>query len=161
MGVAPGLKTEFWLFAASDFCKDLKNWTDTIIAQDDAPLVHSVSYGWQENLSQIGCQSAEVAAIDANFAKLAAKLAAKGATMIFASGDSGSGYAPTTRECASTDYHEGVMLEGSFELHRIDSSEDCCSLALLCGSAGYSFVPPSPDPTPGVQCSQEHPGTRS
>jgi hypothetical protein len=47
MGVAPGVKTEFWLYNSMDFCGDLKNWTTTILATQDAPLVHSVSYGWQ------------------------------------------------------------------------------------------------------------------
>lgn len=50
--------------------------------------MHSVSYGWQGNLTQIGCQPAEVTAIDGDYKKLAAA----GISIIFASGDSGSGY---------------------------------------------------------------------
>lgn len=50
--------------------------------------VHSVSYGWQGNLTQIGCKDDEVTAIDADFKKLASA----GVSIIFASGDSGSGY---------------------------------------------------------------------
>ena len=88
MGVAPHIKTEFWLFAGNDFCLDLKNWTDTILADDGAPKVHSISYGWQGNLTQVGCNPPEVSYIDDNFAALAAK----GVSIIFASGDSGSGY---------------------------------------------------------------------
>merc|ERR1719188_403509 len=71
-----------------DFCGDLQQWTSAILANDDAPLVHSVSYGWQGEVSQIGCKASKVTEIDANFAKLAAK----GITIIFASGDSGSGH---------------------------------------------------------------------
>ena len=44
--------------------------------------------GWQGNLTKIGCKPALVSAIDDDFAKLAAR----GITIIFASGDSGSGY---------------------------------------------------------------------
>merc|ERR1712113_234771 len=90
MGVAPEILTEFWYWKGMDFCADLQQWTSTILATDDAPLVHSVSYGWQGEVSQIGCKSDKVADIDANFAKLAAK----GITIIFASGDSGSGFSP-------------------------------------------------------------------
>lgn len=90
MGVAPGVPTEFWYWGGHDFCADLKLWTEAIIAAgDDAPLVHSVSYGYQAKLSEIGCAQAKVDDVDANFAKLAAM----GITVIFASGDSGSGYA--------------------------------------------------------------------
>lgn len=89
MGVAPGVPTEFWYWGGDDFCADLKLWTEAIIAAgDDAPLVHSVSYGWQGKLSQVGCAKEKVDDVDANFAKLAAM----GITIIFASGDSGSGY---------------------------------------------------------------------
>jgi tripeptidyl-peptidase-1 len=90
MGVAPGLLTEFWYWAGMDFCGDLKNWTNTILSTEGAPLVHSVSYGWQGNVSELGCKPADVADTDVNFAKLAAK----GISIIIASGDSGSGYSP-------------------------------------------------------------------
>merc|ERR1712160_88970 len=45
---------------------------------------------WQGNISQLGCKPAEVTATDVNLAKLAAK----GISIIIASGDSGSGYSP-------------------------------------------------------------------
>jgi hypothetical protein len=51
MGQTTGLKTEFWLYNNNDFCGDLVNWTSTILADANAPLVHSVSYGWQVILS--------------------------------------------------------------------------------------------------------------
>merc|ERR550514_1117563 len=63
MGVAPGIATEFWLFDPMDFCADLQNWT-TMMLEDDVPWVHSVSYGWQGNLSQIGCHENHVEAVD-------------------------------------------------------------------------------------------------
>ena len=47
MGTAPGIKTEFWGVQSNAFCKDLKNWTETLLGSEDIPLVHSVSYGWQ------------------------------------------------------------------------------------------------------------------
>ena len=61
-----------------------------LLSNDDVPLVTSVSYGWQGDLKQIGCKEDDVTDVDNDFAKLAAK----GITIIFASGDSGSGYAP-------------------------------------------------------------------
>ena len=33
MGVAPGVKTDFYFYKGNDFCADLKNWTGTILAQ--------------------------------------------------------------------------------------------------------------------------------
>jgi tripeptidyl-peptidase-1 len=87
MGVAPGIQTEFWLYNPSDFCGDLKKWTTALLADDSVPLVHSVSYGGQGDLSKIGCSAANSQAVDADLAQLAAK----GITIIFASGDSGSG----------------------------------------------------------------------
>ena len=53
--MSPGLKTEFFEQMSMDFCADLKNWTALLLATDDVPLVHSVSYGWQRNLSQVQC----------------------------------------------------------------------------------------------------------
>jgi len=69
------------------FCSDLVNWTQSILNDANPPRVHSVSYGWQGPLSQLGCQDADIKTVDAEFVKLAAK----GITIIFASGDSGSG----------------------------------------------------------------------
>ena len=64
MGVAPGVKTEFWYFASNDFCGDLKNWTSMLLSNDDVPLVTSVSYGWQGDLKQIGCKESDVTDVD-------------------------------------------------------------------------------------------------
>lgn len=88
MGVGVGVKTEFWEYANTDFCRDLKKWTAELVAGDDIPFVHSISYGWQGDLTQIGCLSSEVTSVDNDFTKLAAR----GISIIFASGDSGSGW---------------------------------------------------------------------
>jgi len=88
MGVAPGLLTEFWYYQSMDFCGDMQKWTSQIINATNPPLVHSVSYGWQGELKSLGCKDAAVQDVDANLAKLATM----GITIIFASGDSGSGY---------------------------------------------------------------------
>jgi hypothetical protein len=43
-----------------------------ILSDDDAPAVHSISYGWQGDLSQLHCNDDKVKIVDDNFAKLAA-----------------------------------------------------------------------------------------
>jgi tripeptidyl-peptidase-1 len=88
MGVAVGVKTEFWEWKQNDFCHDLNGWTTEILSEDDVPVVHSVSYGWQGALSQLGCQASDKSTVEDNFSKIAAK----GISIILASGDSGSGY---------------------------------------------------------------------
>jgi tripeptidyl-peptidase-1 len=90
MGCAPEVATEFWEQKAMDFCSDLDKWVTLLLADDTVPMVHSISYGWQGPLTQIQCSTAEATEVNNGFAKLAAK----GVTIIFASGDSGSGYAP-------------------------------------------------------------------
>lgn len=155
MGVAPGVQTDFWLFAGQDFCGDLKNWTATILAADDAPLVHSVSYGWQGNLTQIGCSSDNVKVVDTNFAKLAAK----GITIIFASGDSGSGYAPPHAECTPSDYHQNTAYEGTVaDVLAASDYQECCAVAGQQGSGGFMYQPPGP-PSPGLSCDGSDIGT--
>merc|ERR1719265_2136930 len=105
MGMAPGVLTEFWYFEPSDFCGDLKNWTQTILAAENPPLVHSVSYGWQGNLTSLmGCKAQNVEDVDADFAKLAAR----GITIIFASGDSGAGYRPPSPNCNNPPTESGI-----------------------------------------------------
>ena len=51
------------------FVYDLNMWTSNLTSTDDCPLVHSVSYGWQGNLSQIQCKMDNVDVVDGNFAK--------------------------------------------------------------------------------------------
>lgn len=93
MGIAPGVNTEFWEEKGQDFCKDLVKWTSLLLS-DTAPSVNSVSYGWQGAMTQIQCLPNEWHTVDSNFAKLAAM----GISVIFASGDSGSGEASNTAD---------------------------------------------------------------
>lgn len=88
MGVAPGIKTEFWGYPGNDFCKDMNEFTTQILGTDDAPYVFSVSYGWQGELSQLGCNGRDITTTNDNFKKLAAR----GISVLISSGDSGSQY---------------------------------------------------------------------
>lgn len=88
MGVAPGIKTEFWGYPGNDFCKDMNEFTSQILGTDDAPFVFSVSYGWQGELSQLGCNPRDITTTNDNFKKLAAR----GISVLISSGDSGSQY---------------------------------------------------------------------
>merc|ERR1719201_1065635 len=65
MGVAPGIKTDFYEIPSQDFCADLKNYTDMLIASagSGTPFVNSVSYGWQGSLSKVGCAAGEAQAV--------------------------------------------------------------------------------------------------
>ena len=137
MGVAPGIKTEFWLFNSGDFCGQLLNWTNTILATQDAPLVHSVSYGWQGNLTQIGCKDANIQTIDANFAKLATK----GITILISSGDGGSGYAPV-KDCHSSAYQNDTAIKGTVaKTVPYPDVAYCCGISEDSGFAGFMFTP--------------------
>merc|ERR1719272_1500118 len=162
MGVAPGVKAEFYEQANNDFCADLKNWTSVLLAATDIPWVHSVSYGWQGNLTQIGCQPDEVTDIDANYAKLAAR----GVTIIFASGDSGSGYAtpqPPQQHCDQTNPGKKDSMDTGDVLRVIkigvppnepqEGAFICCSIAGEMGGAGDAgWVYNAPACTPGKPC---------
>lgn len=88
MGVALGVKTQFFEWPEMDFCSDLHKYTAALL--DSPVLVNSISYGFQGALAQLGCKKADIAAVDANWAKLAAK----GVSVMISSGDSGSGYTP-------------------------------------------------------------------
>jgi subtilase family serine protease len=96
MGLAPGVRTDFYLYGGADFCAGLKNWTSHVLADDDAPRVQSVSYGFQHGDEDAGsatdrsCTPGMIQSVDADLAKMAAK----GVSVLFASGDAGSGYAP-------------------------------------------------------------------
>jgi subtilase family serine protease len=145
MGVAPHVKTEFWLFLGMDFCADLVEWTNDLIKGDNGPNVHSISYGWQGNLTQVHCTDDKVHTIDENYAKLAAA----GVSIIFASGDSGSGYAPTNL-CMSANSPNNLVWEGDVERQSIaPEAVLCCEEA---GSAKWSFEPIKQPPTPGNTC---------
>ena len=113
MGVSPGIKTEFFEQMNNDFGADLLAWTGLLLGADAGVNVHSISYGWQGDLAQIGVKAADVTTIDANFQKLAAK----GVSIIFASGDSGSGFAPphppAPARCPPSPGTAGIAYEGT------------------------------------------------
>jgi len=77
------------MFAPFDFCADLVRFSELILSTQDDPAVYSISYGWQGNLTELGCTDAEVMAFDNDLAKVATR----NITIIFSSGDSGSGQA--------------------------------------------------------------------
>jgi len=153
MGVAPHIKTEFWLFAGQDFCQDLKNWTSVMLADTSLPAVHSISYGWQGDLEQVQCTDDKVSVIDDNYMKLAAQ----GITIIFASGDSGSGYTPTEPVCygSHSNNTNNTVLSGEI-LSSAPSNEfsECCDEAE--GSA-WSWTPPRATPWPTCRKGSTYP----
>ena len=138
---APGVKTEFWYFASNDFCGDLKNWTGMLLSNDDVPLVTSVSYGWQGDLKQIGCKEDDVTDVDNDFAKLAAK----GITIIFASGDSGSGYAPPRPTCSPSTGTKGTAYEGEVA-SKFPGVQDAFQCCFASGANAWTFIE-GPKPT--------------
>jgi len=136
MGTAPGIQSEFWEFPGQDFGADLNMWTSNLTAKDDVPLVHSVSYGWQGNLSQIGVKMADVNVVDANFAKLAAK----GISIMISSGDSGSGYAESD-PCMGSEGAKGVGIDGTVEKTIVAMGyEDCCEEGNRAAAKGWQFA---------------------
>ena len=143
MGVAPKILTEFWYQKGNDFCSDVKVWATAILTHPNPPLVHSISYGAQTSLDRVGCANrAAVDDIDNDFAKLAAM----GFTVIFASGDSGSGYGPPLPHCNQPT--PDTKLEGAVLYSWPSySALDCCSAAGTVSTVGYSFTP-----TPTAHC---------
>lgn len=134
MGVSPGVKTDFYYEGGNDFCAGLAKWTQSIIDQGAAaPLVHSVSYGWQGSLDLIGCGSDKIQVVDDAFAKLAAM----GVSMIIASGDSGSGY--SNHDEPTCNYQHETELVGTVAetKHFVIGSDHCCEAAK--GKAGWTF----------------------
>ena len=138
MGVSVGIKTEFYEFPGADFGSDLDMWTGNL-SMPDAPFVHSVSYGWQGNLSQIHINPKDVDAVDANFAKLAAK----GISIMISSGDSGSGYS-TADQCETEQGAKGVGIVGTaMRQMNVEEVGQCCEEAKQLNASGWTFVPTS------------------
>jgi len=113
MGVAPGVKTEFWEWPQNDFCGDLHHYTATLLAAAAPPLVNSISYGWQGALSQLNCKKSDIAAVDTNWAKLAAR----GISILISSGDTGSGYTPKENDGVESEVVGGVGKKMRFTLY--------------------------------------------
>ena len=152
MGVAKGVPTEFWRFTHPiSFCGQMHNFTTTLLNSPSPPLVTSVSYGWQSNLSTLACLETDVAAVERDLIKIAAK----GQTVVVASGDwgRGSGGGQNSKctqpfnNIAST-FLTGEIRRPPFPTH---GPSDCCAYA-----AGSAFSYEGPDPN--VQCTL-HPGT--
>ena len=131
MGVMPGVATEFWEWPDMDFCGDLANFTAKLLVPG-GPLVMSISYGWQGNLSRVGCKPAELKTVDANWAKLAAA----GVSVIISSGDSGSQC--TSKQCAPAHQVHGKSVSGGEVLEQTDAdSSECCEMADARGGVAY------------------------
>ena len=138
MGVAPGVLTEFWGYQQHDFCGDLQQFTQKILDTEDTPNVFSISYGWQGNLSEIGCQDNEVQAVDVNFQKLAARGISISASGGYWGGvDAGLPNAERVHEGQS-----GISLEGTGkeQLSGGGGDEgDCCKAATEKNFTGWTF----------------------
>jgi len=83
MGINPGAPTWFYSQSSNDFWSDLMAWI-ALLQKPNAPLVHSVSYGEQREH-----QNTET--YKQRFNTEMQKLGVRGITIIFASGDSGTG----------------------------------------------------------------------
>jgi len=105
-----------------------------MLSDSDVPLVHSVSYGWQGNLSEIGCHVEDVAVIEDDFAKLALK----GISIIVASGDDGSGVHTPSFQCISS-YNYNLELQGEVLMTMSEPLIGCCVDAGKYGGAGFTF----------------------
>jgi tripeptidyl-peptidase-1 len=95
IGMSPDVPTEGWYFDGQvlDFCGTVRAWTQTLLKAESPPLVNSVSYGFQGDLSQSGCTSAGIVGVENDLAGIAAR----GLSVIFASGDQGNGEDPTNK----------------------------------------------------------------
>eukprot|EP00026_Physarum_polycephalum_P006877 Phypoly_transcript_06930.p1 GENE.Phypoly_transcript_06930~~Phypoly_transcript_06930.p1 ORF type:complete len:539 (+),score=108.07 Phypoly_transcript_06930:58-1674(+) len=83
MGVAPGISAWFYSTPQMDFFTDMISWLAEIANATNPPLIHSVSYG-----SQTTWPSKDIHdRVDVEFQKIGAR----GISIIFASGDFGTG----------------------------------------------------------------------
>eukprot|EP00316_Scyphosphaera_apsteinii_P011229 CAMPEP_0119307148 /NCGR_PEP_ID=MMETSP1333-20130426/7721_1 /TAXON_ID=418940 /ORGANISM="Scyphosphaera apsteinii, Strain RCC1455" /LENGTH=758 /DNA_ID=CAMNT_0007310623 /DNA_START=26 /DNA_END=2302 /DNA_ORIENTATION=+ len=136
MGVAPGVKTQFWEWPNMDFCGDLHNYTAAMLAADEPPLSSSISYGWQGDLAELHCKPADLAAVDINWMKLAAR----GLSIMISSGDSGAGY--TIPQCSPTPGEMGKVVTNGTVLASVNATVlGCCNEAHSRGAAGWSWSP--------------------
>ena len=140
MGVAPGVATEFWLWPERDFCADLHNFTGAMLAAAQPPLVSSISYGWQGNLSHLHCQPSDVEAVDINWAKLAAA----GFSIMISSGDSGAGY--STPQCTAGSGDKGQAITSGTVLSSLDATvAECCEVSTTRRGTGWMWTPAKPE----------------
>jgi hypothetical protein len=88
--------------------------------------------------------------VDADFAKLAAK----GISIIFASGDSGSGWTPPHPDCSGSG-DKGEVLEGTVAtVAPAREFMECCDMASEHEGKGYTYTDASPAPG-GRYCTKE------
>merc|ERR1712139_485110 len=89
----------------------------------------------------MGCKMDNVNDVDADFAKLAAR----GVTIVFASGDSGAGYTPPETHCSpAPGLQEGVELTGTVARNTTtDSAEECCFYSGHASVKGWTFERPN------------------
>ena len=151
MGVATGVPTEFWKFAHPvSFCGQLHNFTTTLLDSKAPPLVTSVSYGWQSDLSAMGCVETDIAAVENDFIKIAAR----GLTVVVASGDWGSGSGGGQAGLCRLASNNIVATFFTGEIDRppfpTNGPNDCCTYA-----TGSAFSYEGADPN--LQCIL-HPG---
>jgi len=87
MGVAPNVTTWFYSMKSFNFFSDLTKWAVELNNETTVPWIHSVSYGLQD-VSAYPSKT-YIERLDAEFQKCGVR----GLSIIFASGDSGSGCA--------------------------------------------------------------------
>ena len=99
IGMSPTVATEGWYFDGQtlDFCGTVRAWTQALLSAKSPPLVSSVSYGFSGNLEQSGCTAAGILGVENDLAAAAAR----GLTVILASGDSGNGEDPSRKNYPS------------------------------------------------------------
>ena len=149
------MKTEFWAYydPGLSFNEFIYRWAANATSQQDVPLVWSISYGTVGNASSGGAQVAQqVAAVEHNLAKLAAK----GISVVVASGDSGSGYTEPDPDACCDDRNnaKGVRLSGTVMKvlsRHIESARDCCATAFDV-NASWTFERTGFGVLRGVRC---------
>ena len=84
MGVAPNVSTWFYSTPSMDFWSDITSWIGELNDEDNAPWVHSISYGDQgESQPSVSYKDR----VNSEFQKIGVR----GISLLFASGDSGTG----------------------------------------------------------------------
>jgi len=96
MGVSPNVTTWFYSLKQFNFWDDLVNWTTSLNNEPNPPFVHSVSYGSQGNYPS---ESYRIR-LDQEFQKLGLR----GISIIFASGDDGSGCQASSSDACSCQF---------------------------------------------------------
>jgi tripeptidyl-peptidase-1 len=94
MGVAPNATTSFYSYASFNFFNDLLNWTATLASAPSIPWIHSVSYGTQGNYPA----ASVISKLDTQFQVIGTR----GASVVIASGDDGSGCQTNDAEFCET-----------------------------------------------------------